>query len=82
MRLDGNAAAGLLQDVFGADVTAATGTCASCASVDAVGAAHVYVSAGTVLRCRRCEAVLLRIVESRARLWIDVRGLRALELPR
>jgi hypothetical protein len=80
LRLDGNAVAGLLQEVFAAEVTTAIGTCAGCGAVEAVGAVHVYNAAGTVLRCPHCEAVLLKLVTDGARIWIDVRGVRTLEL--
>lgn len=80
LRLDGNAAAGLLREVFAVEVTTATGTCDGCGGVEPVGAVHVYAAAGTVLRCPHCEAVLMKIVTDGARIWIDLRGLRGLEL--
>lgn len=82
LRLDGNAAAGVLQEVFAAEVTTAVGTCRDCGATDAVGAVHVYVSAGVVLRCPHCESVLIRVVDGGSRLWVDLMGLRTLELPR
>jgi hypothetical protein len=82
LRLDGNAAAGVLREVFGSEMTTALGTCGSCGAVGPVGAVHVYVSAGMVLRCPSCEAVLMRIVESESRLWVDLTGLRSIELRR
>ena len=82
LRLDGNAAAGVLREVFGSEMTTALGTCGSCGAVGPVGAVHVYVSAGIVLRCPSCEAVLMRIVESESRLWVDLTGLRSIELRR
>ena len=42
LRLDGNAAAGLLHEVFGTEVTIARGTCDGCGAVEAVGAVHLY----------------------------------------
>jgi Family of unknown function (DUF6510) len=81
LRLDGNAAAGLLYEVFGTEVTVARGTCDGCGTVEAVGAVHLYRSAGTVLRCPQCDAVLMLIVEGPGRVWIDLRGLRSLEVP-
>jgi hypothetical protein len=57
LRLDGNAAAGVLREVFGSEMTTALGTCGSCGAVGPVGAVHLYVSAGMVLRCPSCEAV-------------------------
>jgi hypothetical protein len=80
LRLDGNAAAGTLRDVFTTEVTTAIGTCGSCGAVDVVGAVHVYVSAGIVLRCPHCESVLLRLVQHESRVWLDLTGLRSLEL--
>jgi hypothetical protein len=35
---------------------------------------------GVVLRCPRCEAVLMRIVQAESRCWLDVQGVRSLEL--
>jgi len=82
LRLDGNAAGGLLGELFGVDVTTAVGTCAGCGASDPVGAVHVYRAAGLVLRCPHCDAVLARIVEAEERCWIDLTGLRALEMRR
>jgi Family of unknown function (DUF6510) len=47
LRLDGNAAAGLLADVFGAEMTIARATCDGCAAVEPLGAVHVYHAAGS-----------------------------------
>jgi hypothetical protein len=80
LRLDGNAAAGLLQEVFAVEVTTAVGTCEGCGAIDAVGAVHVYGAAGIVLRCPHCDAVLMKIVSAGERIWVDLRGLRTLEL--
>jgi hypothetical protein len=80
LRLDGNAVAGLLQEVFTAEVTTAVGTCAGCGAAGAVGAVHVYMAAGAVLRCPHCEAVLMKIVTDGSRIWVDLRGVRTLEL--
>jgi Family of unknown function (DUF6510) len=80
LRLDGNAVAGTLREVFTTEVTTALGTCGGCGAVDAVGAVHVYVSAGIVLRCPHCENVLLRLVQHESRIWLDLTGLRSLEL--
>jgi hypothetical protein len=80
LRLDGNAAAGLLQEVFAAEMTTAVGTCEGCGAVDAVGGTHLYRGAGIVLRCAYCEAVLMKIVTDGGRVWMDLRGLRTLEL--
>ena len=48
--LDGNAIAGLLQEVFAAEMTTAIGTCRNCGASEPVGAIHVFRGAGFVLR--------------------------------
>jgi predicted RNA-binding Zn-ribbon protein involved in translation (DUF1610 family) len=79
--LDGNSIGGLLWDVFGREVTAATSVCDSCGSVAVVAQLVVYVRApGTVVRCPRCGSVLMRIVRAPGRTSVDLRGLRMLEL--
>jgi hypothetical protein len=79
--LDGNAAAGTLQAIFSVEITTAAGTCDGCGAVEPVGAVAVYArAAGTVLRCRHCDSVLVKIVTDGERTWVDLRGLRSLEL--
>ena len=74
-RLDGNAAAGLLSEVFTPEATAAEARCGSCGRSAAVGDAEAYADApGLVLRCRGCEAVLMRFARIRGRLVADLRG--------
>jgi hypothetical protein len=78
--LDGNAIGGLLQDVFGAEMTTATGVCASCDAMRHVAEFVVYVQApGTVARCRDCSNVLMVLVEIRGVTCVDLRGLAELE---
>jgi Zn finger protein HypA/HybF involved in hydrogenase expression len=78
LMVDGNAIAGLLHDVFGAEMTEATGTCANCGASAQVGAVHVFRSAGVVLRCPQCGSVLAKIVTRQAAACVDLSGLRAL----
>jgi len=81
MKLDGNAIGGLLREIFTMEMTTAQSTCASCGAVNAVGRVEVYVHApGTVMRCPDCGAVLMRIVHGKGRYWVDMSGMRALEL--
>jgi hypothetical protein len=82
LMLDGNAIAGLLQEVFAAEMTMAIGTCGACGAAEPVGAIHVYQGAGIVLRCPHCDNPLVKIVQGRTRLWIDFPGIRALEITR
>ncbi|WP_426623569.1 DUF6510 family protein [Leifsonia sp. McL0607] len=79
--LDGNAAAGLLSEVFSVDVTSARGKCAHCGDVSVIAQAHLYTDDhGMVLRCRICGDVIARASERAGRLCLDLRGLDWLEL--
>lgn len=78
--LDGNAVAGLLQEVFGAEMTTATAVCASCGAAAQVAETVVYLEApGTVVRCRTCERVLMVVVDVRGWKCVDLLGLASLE---
>jgi hypothetical protein len=80
-RLDGNAIGGLLWEIFGAEMTLATGVCGSCGTAAMVAELHVYVRApGITVRCPGCESVLMKIVEGPDRMWLDFGGLRTLEI--
>jgi Family of unknown function (DUF6510) len=80
LMLDGNAIAGLLQEVFAVETTTAIGTCGACGAAGPVGAVHVYRGAGIVLRCPHCRKVLAKIVKNGSRVWIDFQGIRTLEV--
>ena len=80
LMLDGNAIAGLLQEVFAVEMTTAVGTCGACGAAGQVGAVHVYRGAGIVLRCPHCDNVLAKIARNDSQVWIDFRGLRTLEV--
>ncbi len=83
LMVDGNAVAGALASVFGADVTAVPGRCAHCGAVNVVGALHAYVRApGVVLRCPACSGAVLRIVETSAATYVDARGAAYLRFDR
>jgi hypothetical protein len=77
--LDGNAIGGLLNDVFGVEMTVARGVCAHCGASRYVAEFEVYVQApGTVARCRSCGAVLMVLVDVRGIRCVDLRGLKEL----
>jgi hypothetical protein len=81
-RVDGNALGGLLGDLFAADLTMATTTCVGCRAVAPLAAIHVYLDApGVVARCPGCDAVLLRLVRHETRAWLDLTGIKVLEVP-
>jgi Family of unknown function (DUF6510) len=83
LRLDGNAAAGLLQEIFADEITDARGACASCGAVGEMGAQHLYMfplSPGAVLRCSACEGVLMVMVHAGGRFRLGLQGLVWLEM--
>jgi len=80
LRLDGNAAAGLLHELFGVEMTTAVGTCANCGNQGEIGSIILYRGAGLTFRCSVCEFVLIKIVATDERAWIDMRGVRTLEV--
>jgi hypothetical protein len=76
LRLDGNAAGGMLREVFAQDMTAALGMCAGCGATGAVGALLEYGhDMGIVLRCPNCDTPVLRMVRAPGRLRLDFSGL-------
>jgi hypothetical protein len=81
-RLDGNAAAGVLEQIFPFEMTAVEATCAGCGQVNVVGALVVYKHGmGTIVRCPSCEWVLIRVTEIKGCYWLDMRGVRVLQIP-
>lgn len=75
--LDGNAAGGLLLDIFGRDMTAELGCCGHCGVVSPVAAVYVYRDApGVVMRCPVCSTVLMVITELESSYRVTFEGLR------
>ena len=74
-RLDGNAAAGLLTQVFCAEPSMAMIVCAGCGATAAIGALPAYgLELGAILRCPQCDTAVLRLGAAGATLWLDLRG--------
>ncbi len=81
LRLDGNAAAGLLQEVFGVEVTSGWTGCAGCGARAQVGALLAYGHGmGTILRCPGCGGAQIRIARGPGRYWLDLRGVTYLQV--
>lgn len=74
LHTDGNAIAGLLQQIFVAEFTTLMRTCQSCGDRNAGGAHRCYQSAGVVLRCPNCGDVGLRVAELPDRYVFELRG--------
>jgi hypothetical protein len=82
MRLDGNAAAGALREVFAREVTPALATCKGCGAVRPVGALLEYGQPmGVILRCPGCDAAMLRFVHTPGWLRVDASGIALLLIP-
>ena len=62
--LDANAVAGLLHEIFGAEMTAAASRCGHCGNRDQVGTLLVYDmhGPGIVLRCSTCSEMVIRVM--------------------
>ena len=81
-RLDGNALAGPLLELFTVDLSGATATCAHCDSTGPLGEQPLYADApALVLRCRDCTGVLLRYGAFDGHLRIDLSGLSLVVAP-
>lgn len=82
MRLDGNAAAGILRELFVQDVTMAMATCRGCGRSEPLGELLDYGQGmGAILRCPKCEAVVLRVVHGPYAISLDASGMALLSIP-
>ena len=80
-KLDGNAAAGMLQEIFPFEMTLVQATCTGCGATNAIGALAAYMHGrGTVVRCPSCESVLIRVAQVTGRYWLDMQGVRVLQI--
>jgi Family of unknown function (DUF6510) len=81
LRLDGNAAAGPLGELFAFEITTATAVCDGCGQASLVGALPLYThQMGAVLRCPGCEQVLLVVTRPHGEWWLDLRGVRVMRV--
>jgi hypothetical protein len=77
--LDGNAAAGLLQEIFVLEITTAQIQCVACGSTGAVGSLRLYAAPmGAVLRCTHCDGIIMRAVHTAHGRWLEMTGARCL----
>ena len=80
-KLDGNAAGGILGEIFAFEVTTAQAACAGCGTVSRVGQMMVYAhEAGTIMRCATCDNVMIRVSHAAGRYWLDLRGISYLQV--
>jgi hypothetical protein len=73
LRLDGNAAAGTLGEIFSFEVSTAEYACGECGRTGRLGEAMVYEvrDLGTVVRFPGCENALIRLARGRGRYMVD-----------
>jgi len=80
-KLDGNAAAGILQQIFPFEMTMTQITCTGCGATMAMGATAAYMHGmGTVLRCPISDTVLIRVAQIKGRYFLDMRGVQVLQI--
>jgi len=80
-KLDGNAAAGIMQQIFAFEMTRVQATCTGCGATNPIGATAAYMHGmGTVVRCPFCDTALIRIAHGKGRYWLDLRGVRVLQI--
>ncbi|MGJ0388373.1 DUF6510 family protein [Microbacterium sp. CGR1] len=79
-RVDGNAAGGLLLEIFGRDMTGARAACAHCEHEAALADAIAELdAAGVILLCRGCGHTLLTYLRSTAERTLTIGGLTRLQ---
>ena len=75
MMLDGNAAAGILSEIFTIEITSSSAECANCGHEGEMGTLLAFMQApGVVLRCPVCKEIILRVVQSPSTIYLDMRG--------
>lgn len=78
-RLDGNAVAGPLAELFTVDLTAATFVCGGCGRSAPLATYTTYADApALVLRCPGCSGVVLRFSSRDGTVRLDLAGTRLL----
>jgi len=81
VHLDGNAAAGLLAEIFAFEVTATRAVCAGCGAIAPVGSLAAYgLEMGAILRCPGCDTALIRVARLATGYGIDLRGTRVMRV--
>lgn len=81
--LDGNAAAGVLSEIFALEMTASMTECANCGRKGELATLLAFMQApGLVLRCPVCQQVILRLVQTPTATYLDVRGAAYIALRR
>ncbi|HEX8771953.1 MAG TPA: DUF6510 family protein [Pyrinomonadaceae bacterium] len=81
LRLDGNAAGGLLNEIFPFEMTTAEATCGGCGTTRPIGELMLYRHGmGTILRCYVCDTMLIRITHIHGFYRLDFSGMNCLRI--
>ncbi len=81
LRLDGNAAGGLLNEIFPFEMTTVETTCGGCGTIRPIGELMLYRHGmGSILRCAGCDTALIRITHVRGCYWLDLSGMSTLRI--
>jgi hypothetical protein len=81
LKLDGNAAGGLLNEIFPFEMTTAEATCRGCGTIKLVGEVMLYRHGmGAILRCAYCDTALIRITHVRGSYRLDLSGMSTLRI--
>lgn len=79
-RVDGNAAGGLLLEIFGRDMTAARATCGTCRRHAVIADAVAEIDgSGAILLCRGCGHTLLTYLHTDGWMTLTIGALIHLE---
>ncbi|HTK05738.1 MAG TPA: DUF6510 family protein [Ktedonobacteraceae bacterium] len=74
-KLDGNAAGGILQEIFPLEMTSVLTTCARCGATKVVAELAVYIHGmGMVVRCPSCDNVLIHVARIKGYYSLDTQG--------
>jgi len=80
--LDGSAAAGQFAEVFAVDVSTVTVTCGGCNAPAAFAEQHAFIAGpGTVIRCRGCDHIVARLVQTPDETWLELSGSASWRFP-
>lgn len=83
LMVDGNALAGMMNEIFGVEMTTAPLECASCGREGEMGSLWAFLeSPGYVLRCPVCHNIVLRMVVTPGAVYVDARGAAYLCIPK
>jgi ribosomal protein S27E len=80
--VDGNAAAGPLQEILAVEPTTVRGRCTACGRTSMLADTRVYFGGpGLVMRCRGCGSELMTVVSTPTSTRLDISGLTHLTFP-